>query len=63
MQEAEVNNRDNRKLYELIKHRNSTSKRTQRIDNKRWEAYYTKLFREEKEITGRKKRKSGNGRQ
>jgi hypothetical protein len=58
MQEVEVNNRDSRKLYELIKHRNSTSKRTQRIDNKRWEAYYTELFREEKEIAGRKKEKA-----
>jgi hypothetical protein len=57
MQEVEVNNRDSRKLYELIKHRNSTSKKTQRIDNKRWETYYTELFREEKEITGRKKEK------
>ncbi|KAH0813990.1 hypothetical protein GEV33_008801 [Tenebrio molitor] len=55
MKEVEVNNRDSRKLYELIKHRNSTSKKTQRIDNKRWETYYTELFREEKEITGREK--------
>jgi hypothetical protein len=58
MQEVEVNNRDSRKLYELIKHGNSTSKKTQRIDNKRWETYYTELFREEKEITGRKKEKA-----
>jgi hypothetical protein len=57
MQEVEVNNMDSRKLYKLIKHRNSTSKKTQRIDNKRWETYYTELFREEKEITGRKKEK------
>jgi hypothetical protein len=57
MQEVEVNNRDSRKLYEMIKHRNSTSKKTQRIGNKRWETYYTELFREEKEITGRKKEK------
>jgi hypothetical protein len=57
MPEVEVNNRDSRKLYELIKHRNSTSKKTQRIDNKRWETYYTELFREEKVITGRKKEK------
>jgi hypothetical protein len=62
MPEVEVNNRDSRKLYELIKHRNSTSKKTQRIDNKRWETYYTELFREEKVITGRKKEKE-NGRQ
>jgi endonuclease/exonuclease/phosphatase family metal-dependent hydrolase len=57
MQEVEVNNRDSRKLYKLIKHWNSTSKKTQRIGNKRWETYYTELFREEKEITGRKKEK------
>jgi hypothetical protein len=35
MQEVEVNNRDSRKLYKLIKHWNSTSKKTQRIGNKR----------------------------
>jgi hypothetical protein len=57
MQEVEVNNRDSRELYKLIKHWNSTSKKTQRIGNKRWETYYTELFREEKEITGRKKEK------
>jgi hypothetical protein len=57
MQEVKVNNRDSRKLYELIKHRNSMSKKTQRIDNKRWETYYMEHFREEKEITGRKKEK------
>jgi hypothetical protein len=33
------------------------SKKTQRIDNKRWETYYMEHFREEKEITGRKKEK------
>jgi hypothetical protein len=57
MQEVKANNRDSKKLYELIKHRNTTSKKTQRINNKKWETHYTELFREEKEITGRKKEK------
>jgi hypothetical protein len=43
--------------------RNSTSKKTQRIDNKRWETYYTELLREAKKNYREKKRKSGNGRQ
>jgi hypothetical protein len=57
MQEVEVNNRDSRKLYELIKHRNSTSKKTKKIDNKNGKHITRNFLGKKKKLQGKKKEK------
>lgn len=50
MEEIEINRKDNRKLFELIKSQNKQKKPVVNVTKETWERYFKELYRENREI-------------